>query len=191
MSTATTQILVVLRNADPTALTALASLRCSLGFGENLLDLRRRVLWELSGPTEGKEVGAILDALRRGGEMWNPNKERALVRAPGTPISELGSPLPDEDGWESWLAWDPTRDLDRWIRALRPWRARGFRIRRGTLWSLQWGEGDPLERRGLSERAVITRGAREGLLVHPHLEDARRIGSTDPIPWLSPLEREG
>jgi hypothetical protein len=179
----TTQIMVALRNADPTALTALASLRRYLGFGDNLLDLRRRVLWELCGPDD-EIAELILDALRRGGELWNPNKERGHIRPPGSPIELLGSPLPDGGRWESWLAWDPSRDLDCRVRALSPWRAQGWRIRRGTLWSLNWAPDDAAERRRLAERAVITHGAHDGLLVHPHLEDARRIASDDPVPWL-------
>ncbi len=184
----TTQILIVLRNADPAALTALASLRRYLGFGDRLSDLRRRVLWELSGP-EGGPHDAAVEALRRGGELWNPNKERALVRAPGGPIADLGSPLPDEGRWESYLAWDPDRDLDRRARALGPWRDRGWRLRRGTLWSLQWQEDDLEERIRLTEAAVICHGAKEGLLVHPHLEDSRRIASRDLVPWL-PVSKE-
>jgi hypothetical protein len=187
--TATTQILVVLRNADPTALTALSSLRRYLGFGDRLLDLRRRVLWELSGPREDSR-DTILEALRRGGELWNPNKEMALVRAPGGPIADLGTPIPDGGRWESRLAWDPDRDLDRGVRALRPWRSRGWRLRRGTLWSLHWQEEDRDERGRLTERAAVCRGAREGLLVHPHLEDVRRIGSEDTVPWLPEAKEE-
>jgi hypothetical protein len=186
--TETTQILVVLRNADPTALTALSSLRRYLGFGERLIELRRRVLWELSGPY-GEPIDAIIDALRRGGELWNPNKEKALVRSPGEAVGALGSPLLDEGRWESRLAWDPDRDLDRRARALRPWRDRGWRLRRGTLWSLQWNEGAAEERARLAESAVVCHGAREGLLVHPHLEDVRRIYSMDPVPWL-PMPKE-
>jgi len=110
--TATTQILVVLRNADPTALTALSSLRRYLGFGDRLLDLRRRVLWELSGPREDSR-DTILEALRRGGELWNPNKEMALVRAPGGPNADHGTPNPDGGRWEGRIAGDPERDNDR------------------------------------------------------------------------------
>lgn len=181
--TATTQILVVLRNADPTALTALSSLRRYLGFGEKLAGLRRRVLWEITGPEEGSR-DELIEALRRGGELWNPNKERAFVRVPGAPVGDLGAPLPDEGCWLSRLAWDPERDLDRSIRAFRPWRGRAWRLKRGTLWSLEWREEDPDERRRLTERAVLCRSAKEGLLVHPHLEDARSISSETPAPWL-------
>jgi hypothetical protein len=181
--TETTQILVALRNADPAALTALSCLRRYLGFGDALSDLRRRVLWELSGPT-GEDPGEIVEALRRGGELWNPNKEGARIRRSGELESLLGAPLPGDAGWESVLSWAPDRDLDHRARALAPYRARAWSLRRGTLWSLCWRDGTESTRWEWTERAVISAGRKEGLLVHPQLEDWRRIAAGLAPPWL-------
>lgn len=179
----TTQILVVLRNADPAALTALTCLRRYLGFGDTLIDLRRRILWELSGP-QGEDPAGVIEALRRGGECWNPNKETARIRRRGEAESLLGAPLPGEDGWESVLSWAPDRDLVHGARALAPFRALGWNLRRGTLWSLCWRGGTEQARWEWTQRAAISAGREEGLLIHPQLEDWRRTPAGLAPPWL-------
>jgi hypothetical protein len=181
--TETTQILVGLRNADPVALTALGCLRRYLGFADDLLDLRRRVLWELSGPG-GEDPSAVIDALRRGGELWNPNKEAARIRRSGEQESALGGTLAGEDGWESLLAWAPDRDLAHGARALAPHRPRGWSLARGTLWSLRWKEPDASSRWDRMRHAAVSAGRKDGLLVHPQLEDFRRITAGLAPPWL-------
>jgi hypothetical protein len=177
-----TQILVGLRNADPTALTAEGALRGSLGFGKRIGRVERRILWELSGP-ESEGIEPVLLALRRGGELWNPNKESALIRNPGEEGPLAGRTRQDE-GTVWTLAWDPERDLDRSPLALRPFAERGWRLARGVLWGLSWTEGESSERLSWSEAAVVCSGPGRGLLVHPHLEDHRRIHPSDPAPWL-------
>jgi hypothetical protein len=82
------------------------------------------------------------------------------------------------------LAWDPERDLDRRPAAIRAARARGWRLARGTVWGLSWECEDPVERQRLSEEAVLCQGPRQGLLVHPHLENHRRIDLRERPPWL-------
>jgi hypothetical protein len=178
-----TQILVSLLNADPTALTAMGCLRHSLGYGERLIGLQRSVLWELNGPA-GDEAAGAADLLRRGGEIWNPNKEGALIRYQGRPPSALGPRFQAGSPFDFWLAWDPERDLSHRIGALAAASKGKWRLARGTLWVLQWRDEDPEARRRLSEQAVVCRGPSEGLLVHPHLEDYRRINWDDPMPWL-------
>ncbi len=178
-----TQILVSLRNADPTALTARECLQHSLGFGTRLASLRRSVLWEMHGPAD-EDPAPVLDRIRRTGEIWNPNKEAALVRLPGQPASALGGALMGGSGYEIFLAWDPERDLARRVRILLPSGGSGWRLARGTVWALLWQDEDASARRRLSEQAVLCRGPREGLLVHPHLEDFRRITQDEPVPWL-------
>jgi hypothetical protein len=178
-----TQILVALRNADPTALTALGCLQRSLGFGERLAEVRRRVLWELHGPA-GEDPEAVLSVLSRTGELFNPNKEAAHVRGSGETVASLGSPLPGDEGWESFLAWNPERDADCLPHALAAFRDRGWGLARGVLWSLRWGDATAEERIQWSREAVLCAGPRQGLLVHPHLEDYRRIAADDLPPWL-------
>jgi hypothetical protein len=182
-TSACTQIFISLRNADPTAMTAMECLQHSLGYGDRLAAVRRSVLWEMYGPG-GSNPAPVIERLRRVGEIWNPNKEAALVRLPGQPISGLEGPLEEETAFETLLAWDPQRDLARTVRTLLPSGYGGWRFARGTLWSLLWREEDPLIRRRLSEEAALCRGPREGLLIHPHLEDCRRITRDDPVPWL-------
>jgi hypothetical protein len=179
----TTQILIALQNANPAALTALSCLRRYLGYGEDLLELRRRVLWELSGPA-GEDPQPVIDSLRRGGELWNPNKETARIRREGQDESLLGPPAPGEDGWESLLAWAPDRDLAHGARALAPYRTLGWSLGRGTLWSLRWREGDAQARWERTQRAAISAGSKDGLLVHPQLEDWQRILAGTVPPWL-------
>ena len=178
-----TQILVALRNADPTALTALGSLQRSLGFGGRLSEVRRRVLWELHGPA-GEDPEDVLRALSRAGELFNPNKEAAHVRRPGEAISSLAAPLPGDEGWESFLAWNPQRDPEEIPHALVGFRDDGWGLARGILWSLCWKDASAEERLRWSQDAVLCAGPRKGLLVHPHLEDYRRIVANDLPPWL-------
>ena len=180
---ACTQILVALRNADPTALTALGCLRDSLGFGALLGTVHRRVLWELQGPA-GEETEELLAVLRRTGELFNPNKEVAHIRREGEGVASLGSPTPGEEGWESYLAWNPRRDLERLPPGLTGFRRRGWHLARGVLWSLRWTGGSAQERLRWGQEAVLCVGPRQGLLVHPHLEDHRRVVDTDLPPWL-------
>lgn len=178
-----TQILVSLRNADPTALTALGCLQRSLGFGERLADVRRRVLWELHGPA-GEDAEALLSVLSRTGELFNPNKEAAHVRRPGDSVSSLAPPLPGDEGWESFLAWNPGPGADCLPNSLTAFRRGGWTLTRGVLWSLRWKSATAEERLRWSQDAVLCAGPRQGLLVHPHLEDYRRIAADDPPPWL-------
>lgn len=178
-----TQILVTLRNADPTALTARECLQRSLGYGARLAGLGRSVLWELTGPS-GSEAAALIDRLRRSGEIWNPNKETGLVRLPGESAGNLGQLFRQGEGRELFLAWDPERDIARQAGTLLGSKGKGWRLARGVLWILEWREEDPEIRSRLSEEAVLCRGARSGLLVHPHLQDYRRITGDDPPPWL-------
>ena len=189
MKPAVTQIVVSLRNADPTALTALGCLAGPLGFGDSLLDLKRRVLWELTGPAGLDPRGLIAD-LSRAGELWNPNKESARIRMPGEGIDSWGSPVPGEEGWETFLAWDPDRDLQRRSRGLRRLGGEEWSLSRGTLWSLRLDIAQADRRRERAEEAVICRGAGHGLLVHPQLQDVLRIEADLAPPLLAaPAER--
>ncbi|MDM7916725.1 MAG: hypothetical protein ACE15D_05315 [Candidatus Eisenbacteria bacterium] len=184
-----TQILISLRNPDPIALTALGSLRRYLGFEERLLDLRRRILWEVHTP-EGEDPAPWIESMRIAGELWNPNKEVAAIRRPGDPEGALGDPLPGSSGWTMVLAWDPERDLDRpsrgHARATTAGRGRSERrLARGILWSLRWREGyQEVHLREFTREAVLCRGRGEGLLVHPHLEDHCEILGGESVPWL-------
>ncbi len=191
MSFQWTQVLVSLRNADPTALTALACLRRSLGFGERLLALRRRVLWELSGPAEA-DRGMVIERLRLGGELWNPNKEQARIRSAGEPIDLLQLAPAQERSWFHALAWSPERDLDRRPHALRSAiDGERWSLRRGILWSLKIDRQEGTEGRKGAEEAVLCSAPGRGLLVHPQLEDYRWIDGDPSLPWVGEGAAEG
>jgi hypothetical protein len=178
-----TQILVCLRNADPTALTALTCLQRSLGFGDRLSEVRRRVLWELHGPV-GADPGEVIGALSLTGELFNPNKEVAHVRRAGEALSALGTPLPGDAGWESFLAWNPDGNGEDLPHGFVRFRDRGWALVRGIMWSLRWKQAGVEQQLRWSRDAVLCTGPRQGLLVHPHLEDYRRIVADDLSPWL-------
>jgi hypothetical protein len=182
---ACTQILVGLRNADPTALTARECLQHSLGYGERLAEVRRYTLWEMRGG-EGVDPRPGVERLIRTGGIANPNKETTLVRLPGHPASCLGSLFEEGSEYEMFLSWDPERDLAPNLGTLLGSGEGAWQFARGTLWALRWRDEEPAARRRLSEEAVLCRGPRKGLLVHPHLEDYRRVLPEDPVPWLPP-----
>lgn len=185
-----TQILISLRNADPTALTALSCLRRSMRMEGSVTRLQRRILWELSGP-EGADPEVVIGGLRLGGELWNPNKEQARIRLHPEAVGRLHLAAEGEGNWVHALAWSPERDLDRRPHALRVGQAAGWSLRRGTLWSLEVAGGDPEERRKLAGEAVLCSSVGKGLLVHPHLEDLRWIEGDPPRPWIGQRGTEG
>jgi hypothetical protein len=82
----TVQILLDLKNSDPTALTAFEAIRRLLGFGERLVEIRRRSLHELTLRSQRELPGdaALSDLLSAYLEQtvvfWNPNKQLAWVR---------------------------------------------------------------------------------------------------------------
>jgi len=89
------QILISLKSNDPTALTAQEAIRHLLGFGDGLVEIRRRHLHELvlqpaneSAPLSSR----LLEYLRQTFVFWNPNKQRAWVRSSSAPFTPAARP---------------------------------------------------------------------------------------------------
>ncbi len=198
------QILVDLKAPDPAAMTARETVRGLLGFGDRLVDLRRRKFYELS--VEGDRTD-VVDAshayLVATFELWNPSRERAWARVETGDVDG-----PDPDSPSSWevaagarrpgLFGVPSLDDPRYDHLL-AWRAegsdlpddlaRGLRGRRilaagsATLYSLRWAdvtsETDRLE---WTSAVGPVRSRKRGLLVHPAAEHARQFSGAIPCP---------
>ena len=200
----TVQVLLDLKNSDPTALTAAEAIRSLLGFGDRLAEIRRRSLYELvlQAPNAGEGGAALPDLvssyLERTVVFWNPNKQRAWVRLDsfGSPAitwevlsgarrnpGDFGRPDLSLAGYDHLLVWprgsrEIPADL---VVALSGWHpaAAGH----GELWTLSWCEGATTEERGAWTRAVgAARSRREGLLCNPHAQNHRVFSGAVPMP---------
>jgi hypothetical protein len=203
---AVAQILVDLKSADPTALTAEEAIRNLLGFGPRLGALTRRHLYEIElclSPQPEEAARADLPDLlsvylERTVVFWNPNKHRAWVRIQGgeAPWEALpgrrrwsgafGRPDLADPDWDHVLLWSAEgagapADM---ASALGDWEIRRFL---GTeIYSLRWtGEGRAAsteERREWTRRVAVARSRREGLLVNPHYQKHRILAGAVPLP---------
>jgi hypothetical protein len=204
---ASVQVLLDLKNSDPTALTAAEAIRSLLGFGDRLVEIRRRSLHELvlGGPEQAEKRAALPDLLSAYLEgtvvFWNPNKQRAWVRlAPaGSPEiawevmpgakrkpADFGRPDLSRPDYDHLLVWPRgshavPADL---LPALAEWEVAA--AGQGELWSLRWREGATAEERGAWTRAVgATHTRREGLLCNPHAQSHRVLSGAVPMPLWS------
>lgn len=195
------QILLDLKNSDPTALTAAEAIRHLLGFGDRLAEIRRRSLHELAlRDAGGAGTAALPDLLSRYLEQtvtfWNPNKQAGWVRIEGGPEPDaswevmsgarrkpggFGRPELSRPEYDHLLVWPRGRqelpaDL---LPALAGWDVAA--AGRGELWSLRWREGATAEERGAWTQAVgATRSRREGLLCNPHAQNHRVLSGAVP-----------
>lgn len=202
------QILIDLKAPDPAAMTARETVRGLLGFGERLVDLRRRKFYELSVEGERSDlVDASHAYLVATFELWNPSRERAWARV------ESGETGGDPDGGDASLStsWEvaagarrassfgiPSLDDPRYDHLL-SWRAegsdlpddltRGLSGRRilaagsATLYSLRWADGaSRTDRREWTSAVGPVRSRKRGLLVHPAAEHARQFSGAIPCP---------
>jgi hypothetical protein len=203
----TVQVLLDLKNSDPTALTAAEAIQNLLGFGDRLAEIRRRFLHELVlQPPDGGEGRAALPGLlstyfERTVVFWNPNKQRAWVRLEpiGSPDvtwevlsgarrkpGDFGRPDLSRPEWDHLLVWprgsrEIPADL---LPALSGWELAA--VGHGELWSLCWREGATAEERSAWTRAVgAARSRREGLLCNPHAQDHRVLSGAVPMPLWS------
>lgn len=188
------QILLALKNSDPTALTAAEAIRHLLGFGDRLAEIRRRSLHELLLRDSGSVGTAGLpDLLSRYLEhtftFWNPNKQAAWVRIDGASEPDVswevlsgarrkpggfGRPDLSRPEYDHLLVWPRGRreipaDL---LPALVGWDV--ATAGDAELWSLRWcDEATADERRAWTRAVGATRSRREGLLCNPHAQDHR------------------
>jgi hypothetical protein len=203
---ATVQVLLELKNSDPTALTAAEAIRHLLGFGDRLSEIRRRTFYEIvlrasEGVRSDPALPDLFSVYLERGFLWNPNRERAWVRIDATPEAgaawealpgarrkpggfgrpDLGQPAYDHLLIWPRGRWEVSTDLglapSGWVLA-----ATG----RGELWSLRWRETATTAERTVWTGAVgAARSRREGLLFNPQAQDHRLFPGVVPIPLRS------
>jgi hypothetical protein len=197
------QILVGLKSADPTALTAEEAVRHLLGFDDRLLELQRRVLHEVTCvPAAPDPAVALIDRLTAylmgTLTLWNSNKHRCWVRlrppegpeeawevrmGGGRTADAFGRPSLEDGGHDHLLVWGrggepPPEDL---AGAWKDWLLQSYS--RGDLYTLRWRETEDSADRARWTEAVGPVAARgRGLLVNPHAQDSLRFSAGVPIP---------
>lgn len=201
---AAAQILVDLKGADPTAVSAFDALRQLLGFGDRLLQLKRRRLLELAldprvlpSPERIREtIGAYLHTTT---DFWNPNKERAWVRcrrleasdAPGFLVEKqgalsaapFGQPEATSAAWDHLLVWPREGRSAPADLAERMPAASLLGAGAALLYSVRWRDDATAEERASWTEAIgEVRSRRQGFLVQPHFQDHRRYSGALPIP---------
>lgn len=169
-----------LKVADPTALTALATLRDRLGLAGQLARLSREelFLFEISDRPAGAR--RLVEELARQTNLFlNPNKHTFRLAAsdePAGPAAESPAGAPPE----AWLlVWTPgdgdglgdSLERHTGARAVR-------RIRRAWLWRLTAETGvSPAAFSDVVARAGVVESRHRGFLAHPAFEECRLYGS--------------
>ncbi len=200
------QILIELKNPDPTGRTAQEAIRTLLGFGDRLLELRRREFYELvCRPGPGTDAAAdplaphLLRYLRRTVVLWNSNKQRAWLRLegvcdrpgpweilPGGPErpGPFGDPGLEDPDLDHVMVWGRGQEAipGEMEHALPGWSVPAA----GSceLYSLRWKAGsDPEERKAWTDAVATARSRGSGLLVNPHCQDHRLLFGNVRIPF--------
>jgi hypothetical protein len=193
------QILVALKAADATALTAREAIQSLLGFGDDLLALHRfRLLesaWE--GSADERFAGDLERYLDRTVELWNPNRERCWVRlrhdagplsfelhaGKGMRAGRFGEPDVSDAGLDHVLVspLEPAPPVADFPANLGGMRRSGYRA--GDLFTTRWrSSGAEPDRADRLHRIAEVRSRHEGLLVHPEFQDDLVIVGALPIP---------
>ncbi len=193
------QLLIDLKNADPTALTAKEAIQTLLGFGDRLGEIRRRQFYEvlLESPEETDLDGMFSRYLEGTVVFWNPNKHRAWARLetgtwealPGARrrASAFGAPGLEDPGYDHILVW--TRGEEATPADLVPHLApaRLVACGRADLFSLRWVDAGPEDRVRFTEAVAVARSRGQGLLVNPHFQDHWILQGAVPAPfWGTP-----
>ena len=180
------QLFVVRRGLDPTAWTALHTLRET--HSEWTVDaVARAELWEFE--SAASPAAAPVLPLERWVESanWfaNPTRDRLLWRQPGEDPPPLGAHAVHEDGrvgatnpgGHLLVAWREGLEAPEHTALARQALAESVTIRRGTVWWLTSG-ADP------SRTAAAGESAGGGLLANPESQWYRWLGAALPIPLL-------
>lgn len=200
------QILVDLKNPDPTGRTAGEAIRTLLGYGDRLVELRRREFYEMLCRPDGATDPAatplgpvLLRYLETTTVMWNSNKQRAWLRVSGSgeaggaweafhgrPAREgsFGAPGLDDAEFDHIMVWrrDHRSAPEDLARALAGWSL----VAEGSceLYSLRWAStASPEERRAWTDAVSTVRSRGSGLLVNPHYQDHRLLFGAVPVPF--------
>lgn len=168
-----------LKVADPTARTALATLRDRLGLGDRLARLSREEVFLFAIDAPAAAARELVDGLARQTNLFlNPNKHTFRLSAAGEPpgAAEAGA----ASNPEAWLlVWTPGEG-DGLVESLeRHTGAHDVRaIRRGWLWRLTAGPGISGAAFGDAVRqAGSVESRHRGFLAHPAFQECRLYGS--------------
>ena len=165
------ELLVRLKTADTTALTAKNTLQKDMGYDGTLLDLVRKEYWLIE-----LEAGSVDEAEKLGREfvtatktLVNPNKHTYNLRVLGESgegttrgnphvIRALVSYREDEKA-------HVTRNI---LRDILGYGDRVKNVKRGTLWELTIKADDEAGAKQIAEEIVVARSIESGLLANPH-----------------------
>lgn len=200
------QILIELKNPDPTGRTAEEAIRTLLGFGDRLVALRRREFHELvcrpkpgTDPATELLAPVLLRYLRTTAVLWNANKQRAWLRIEGAcddpgpwevisggseQPGPFGDPNLEDPDLDHVMVWGRGRETypEEMEQALSGWSlpAAGS----CELYTLRWKSESTQEERQAWTGAVSTARSRgSGLLVNPHCQDHRLLFGPVHIPF--------
>lgn len=194
------QILITLKAADATALTAREAIQSLLGFGDDLVTLHRfRVIESTWSGEAGATFSADLEQyLDRSVEFWNPNRERCWARlcSGNEPVSrweftagkgkragKFGEPDLEEAGQDQVLVASlgpaiPVADFPTRLGS-----ANRVMYHGGELFTTRWRtSGTKEERMDRLHRIAEVRSRHQGLLVHPEFQDRWLIAGPLPVP---------
>ena len=160
-----------LKVADPTALTALATLRDRLGFADRIRGLSREEVFLFSMAPSTPKPGEFVEKLARQTNLFlNPNKHAFRITT-GEAARPVGPP--ESSAWL--LAWS-TGDgeaLETSVRRHLRLTAIGS-VRRGWLWAMTPEPGiDAAVFQRSARDAAIGDGTHRGFLVHPAWQEGR------------------
>ena len=211
------QIVIERKSIDPVAVTAEETLRTRFGLDSVLEGVERRRLAELA--VDGAELNATTDRveryLRDTFSFWNPNRERAWMRAAARAreeearesdrgavdanasiveigrgaVARLGTTdlASSENGQDHLVVW--TRGEDAMPGDLRPVVASmraDADFREAECYSFSWRDApEDAVRRERTSALAAVRSRHEGFFVHPHFQEHQTIHGRLPLPVWS------
>jgi hypothetical protein len=158
-----------LKVADPTAVTALSTLRGRLGLAEDIAGLSREEIFvmDVDAPPQ-IALGLVEDLVRSTNLFLNPNKHHYRLTLEGFPDSEA-------DRAAYLLVWTPGEGEDLRDSLWRHARAvQVLAVFRAWLWRFTGGARTGADRlmKAVAQSAV-QKSRRQGLLVHPAYQECR------------------
>jgi hypothetical protein len=162
-----------LKVADPTALTALSTLRTRLGFGERLRNVTREEFHLFETTLDREGARRLVDGLvRRTNLFLNPNKHfhRLVVEGDAAPSPEiLRGPGAYLLVWTEGDGEDLLESMRRHVGV-----EQVTSLSRGWIWRLEGApNATPAEMLDLVSRAGVLTSRTSGFLVHPAYQDCR------------------
>jgi len=171
------QAWIELRADDPEAVSAFAVARDGLGLGRDLEELRRARLVEIVG--SGRSRQQVDALLHRSTQVYNPHKERCVVR------DSAAAPLPGPADAERVVVWE--RGGERRPAVERWWRhetGETVEVREAVVWMVRFAPG--VETTEAARNLARLRDARHGLLCNPWSQSLRTGVTHAGLPWIDP-----